>query len=102
MSERTASDVLNLNEFLRGKEIDIKLAAFINAKVISDGLSYWIGTHKTQWRLKRLFKPKNIMSKLSIQELEDLAAEVLLLEGIDVKKKMKEQIPSSADKSSPG
>lgn len=95
IAERNQFDSLELMAFTEGKEIDLRMVSFVNARVVCDSLSFGFAKMNFLKRffLKRKYTVRKLIEKLSANELSAIAGEVLELEGVDLKKKVSAESP---------
>ena len=92
ISERNTIDVLDLVKFVENKSLDAKTSAFINARILEDSLQYYFQRINfiRRYFLRRKFTANKLIRQLTNNELNEYALEVLKLEGVDLKKKLRE------------
>jgi len=121
LSERSAEDVLTLTEYAKRNANTPMINLIVCATVIAhslkphcEGLKKELNKYNLlycffiKWscfakrrlmklEIKQLLDPQNILFRFSQAQLYDLYTEVLLLEGVDVKKKVTEAQNESAE-----
>ena len=120
LSERSAEDVLTLTEYAKRNENTPMINLIVCATVIAHSLKPHCDSLKKQaenitllqclsmWRnfktkrlmkleIKQLLDPQHLLFRFSQAQLYELYTEVLLLEGVDIKKKVTEAESKSAD-----
>jgi hypothetical protein len=100
LSERYAQDILNLTEYIKELDNSLQSQLFYAAKVGSDALKNNIKTVKfyKRHKIRKLISVPYLLETLSIHQLDELAAAVYELEGIDLKKKINPEAPGQAGK----
>lgn len=94
LSERVAMDVLDVIAFSKRKEaltleaepIALAFSVATALKCNYVNLKFW---QFKKYKLKRMLSTKNLLKKLSGSELKEFQAKILLLENVDLKKKVK-------------
>ncbi len=93
LSERSAQDVLDLQEFAGKREMDPATSIYVSAVSIHDSLKFWMNRNFLRWYYNWKFSIKKLMEGLTANEIFELAGKVSVLDGY--KKKVAEEEPQS-------